>query len=91
MDALLLHARRTQARSSQGIPGLRGSLKFLIAGVLGILLSTTAQAAFMGVLVESRSTTSISGKMVWVCIYNVLGQRVKVVQERMCETTKQFE
>lgn len=65
--------------------------KWIAAVVLGLLVSGTAHAAYLGVLVESRTATSISGKLVWVCIYSVLGQRIEVVQERMCETTKQFE
>jgi hypothetical protein len=66
------------------------SLRIAVA-TAGLCLATAAQAAYTGLLVESHTATSISGKVVWVCTYDVLGQRVQVVQEKVCETTKQFE
>jgi hypothetical protein len=65
--------------------------KTFLAVVSWLLVSTSAYAAYTGLLVESQTATSISGKIVWVCTYDVLGQRVQVVQEKVCETTKQFE
>jgi hypothetical protein len=53
--------------------------------------SSAAFAGILGVLVKSEATTSVTGKLVYRCTYNVAGRNVTVILDRLCPPTMQFE
>jgi hypothetical protein len=63
---------------------------FLIAAAL-LTVSLTAQASFLGMLVSSQSATSITGKLVYKCTYNVMGNNTTVILDYFCPVTMQFD
>jgi hypothetical protein len=66
-------------------------IKRLAAVILVLAMAGSAQAAFTGVLIDSRATTRSSARTTWVCVYDAAGRRVTVVQDYPCEGTKQVE
>jgi hypothetical protein len=55
-----------------------------------LLISSTAYAGIMGVLVRSSSGSSITGHLVWECTYQVLGSEQTVTLSHMCPQTMMF-
>ncbi len=64
-------------------------LAILTMALIAIL--TVSQAfALLGVLVNQSQSTSVTGRLVWVCTYAVGGQQTQVVLERICPPTMDF-
>lgn len=48
-------------------------------------------AALLGFLIRWNSGTSPTGRLVYVCWYDVVGSEERVVLDRMCPPTMEFE
>jgi uncharacterized membrane protein YfcA len=71
------------------------SVKICAATVLAVMacvvLGFVAPAhAVLGSLISATPTTSVSGLLVYVCIYMVNGQKVQVTLDRLCPATLEF-
>lgn len=55
-----------------------------------LAMAAPAFAAIMGVLTRSEPTTSVTGKLVYKCTYNVAGSYTTVILEQMCPPTMNF-
>lgn len=54
------------------------------------MMTTWIGLLLLGVLVNQSVGTSVTGRMVWICTYEVAGQRVQVTLERMCPVSMDF-
>lgn len=54
------------------------------------LVATAGHAQILGVLVKSESTTSVTGRLIWRCTYNVGGSYQTVLLENICPPSMQF-
>ena len=59
--------------------------------VLAVITATVAAAGILGVLVNSKPTASITGKLVYECTYRVGNQVTTVVLPYLCPPTMQFQ
>ena len=65
-------------------------MKTFIVLVL-MTLAVTATAAIMGTLVNSQTTTTVTGQLAWKCTYNVMGNNVTVIVKEICPPSMMFE
>jgi hypothetical protein len=65
--------------------------KTFVTLMIGAMSVTLASAGILGVLVDQHSTTSVTGRLVWVCTYSVAGSETTVVLNRMCPPSMQFQ
>jgi hypothetical protein len=66
-------------------------MKRLVLGITLAMLAATAQAGILGMLINSRQGTSITGKLVWECTYRVGNQTTTVTLQQICPPTMQFQ
>jgi hypothetical protein len=59
--------------------------------LVGILIAGVANAGILGVLVNSRQGTSVTGKLVWECTYRVSNTVTTVTLGYMCPPSMQFQ
>ena len=64
-------------------------MKTLIAALL--LAPALAHASILGFLVTSQMGTSVTGRLVWECTYNVSGSYQVVTLGYLCPQSMQFE
>ncbi len=65
-------------------------LATIIATALLLVLMVSPAFALLGVLVSQYPSTSVTGRLVWVCTYTVAGQNVQVVLEKICPPSMDF-
>lgn len=66
-------------------------MKIITAVMLSAVVSLPAVAGIMGVLVNTQSGTSVTGKLIYQCTYNVAGRNTTVILETICPPTMNFE
>jgi hypothetical protein len=59
--------------------------------VFSILIASVANAGILGMLVNSRQGTSVTGKLVWECTYRVNNSLTTITLGYMCPPSMQFE
>lgn len=59
--------------------------------IAAVLAAPLAAQALMGFLVRWETSTSVTGRFVYVCYYDVMGTTQRVVLERMCPQTMEFQ
>jgi hypothetical protein len=59
--------------------------------VVSILIASVANAGILGMLVNSRQGTSVTGKLVWACTYRVNNSMTTVTLDHICPPSMQFE
>jgi hypothetical protein len=76
---------------------VRGKMKdmkrFICAALVtaaGLSMPTAAQA-LLGFLVRWETGSSVTGKLVYICYYNVAGTTQKVVLTQMCPPSMDFD
>ena len=65
--------------------------KSLVAFLIVLAVAPVAEASLMGVLVSQQVGTSVTGRLVYECTYNVAGTQTTVVLENMCPPTMMFD
>lgn len=62
----------------------------ILAAAAALLIPWTAYAV-QGYLVRSEVTTSVTGRLVYVCYYDVMGTTQQVVLTHICPPTMDFD
>lgn len=66
-------------------------MKKIIAVASITFAAIPAFAGIMGVLVNTQPGTSVTGKLIYQCTYNVAGRNTTIILERICPPTMDFE
>lgn len=65
-------------------------IKVAVASVVSVT-AVAASASVLGILVNSEFGSSVTGRSVYRCVYDVLGQRTVVTSEEYCPATMEFD
>lgn len=59
--------------------------------VILLLIPAIGFAGIVGFLINTRVTTTVTGKLVYICTYNVAGHYQNVIETHFCDATMVFE
>jgi len=66
-------------------------MKKIIAAASIAMLAVPAFAGIMGVLTNTQSGISVTGKLIYQCTYSVAGRTTTVTLDHLCPPTMNFE
>jgi hypothetical protein len=69
----------------------RGRVKSYIAAVSLYLLAVAATAEPLAGLISSRVTTSVTGKLAWICVYRLGNQTFQVTLDHQYPPTMEVQ